>query len=71
MASYFLDLAILEAINGISNAPGTHAISISSSFMSWRFKQSKAPSNSLDDINSLNLETTIPILVPLATNFPL
>ena len=61
---------ITEAINGISNAPGTHARSILSSLTPCLISPSCAPATSFDTINSLNLAATIPTLVPLSTNFP-
>ena len=58
-ASYFLERANFFAASGISKAPGTHAISISSSLTPCLFKASIAPDKSFDPINSLNLPTII------------
>ena len=65
----FFTFAILDAIKGISNAPGTQATSMSFSPTFSLFKLSNAPANSLEVINSLNLATTIPILYFLLLNF--
>jgi len=56
--------------DGISKAPGTQAISISFSFTFSLLRLSSAPDNNFEVINSLNLATTIPILILFATKLP-
>ena len=69
-ASYFPLFAIFFAMSGISNAPGTHATSMFSSGTSCLTSPSFAPPKSFDVINSLNLATTIPTLIPSCVIFP-
>ena len=64
------ELASFFAISGISNAPGTQNVSMSSSAISCLISASIAPPNNFDEINSLNLETIIPTFISLSTKFP-
>lgn len=64
------DCAIFCAASGASKAPGTQAMSTSCSRTLWRKRPSMAPPISLDVMNSLKREATMPTLMFSDTSFP-
>ncbi len=70
IASYFPVKAKLRAASGISNAPGTRAMSMSFLEAPVRSSPSQALSKSRSVINALNRATTIANRRPEALSFP-
>jgi len=59
-----------RAADGISNAPGTRTITMSSHRAPERTNPSYAPCNNRSVMNALNRDTTIPKRLPLASRLP-
>jgi hypothetical protein len=70
IASYFPVNAKVRAADGISNAPGTRAMSMSFFAAPHRKSPSQALNNNRSVINALNRATTMAKLFPEASSFP-